>query len=105
MRWQSRMCARRLWGATAAAYRPTRAGRFAKHATPPARRLARHHHIPLGQQLRDITIVQGETTVSPHAVGDDRGREALACVAGGGGVFSHAPRIACPPSRQADRLP
>ena len=50
----------------------------------------------LGEQLLHVAIAEREAEVQSGSVTDDRGREAMALVAGGGRVLIRVPSIAYP---------
>ena len=76
-----------------------------ERVAPPAHRLVGQEHPARGQQLRHVAVAQGTTAVQPHGVTEDRGREPLAVVGGGGGLFLHAPSSAHPAACEAGKLP
>ena len=49
---------------------------------PPAHRLIRREHAPLGERLLDIAIAAREAAVQPHGATDDLQREPIAPVGG-----------------------
>jgi len=63
---------------------------LAEVQAPVANRLVGDDHAALGQPLRHVAIAEREAAVPPHGVADDRGREPVALVAGGGWVLFHA---------------
>jgi len=58
---------------------------------PPAHRLVRHDHAALGEQFLHVAVAQRKAAGYPHRVADDRGREALRLVVGGGRLLIHTP--------------
>ena len=78
---------------------------LAELLAPLPARLVRDDHPALGEQFLHVAVAQREAEGAPDRVADDRGWEAMALVAGDCCVFFHAPSIAHPASRAANRLP
>jgi len=78
---------------------------LAECAMPPAHRRVGHGYAALGEQPLHVAVAQGEAEAVPHGMTNDRGREAVALIAGGWQRLLHTPSTASLSSPTANQLP